>query len=288
MQRAVLLSTLLLVCLAVPSAWSAQESRGHRQAATDLLSLMKAAQSLETSTSAVIDAQIAMNPEMAPFRDILIQWVTKYFDWDVIGPQLVDVYMKTFTEAELRELVAFYRTPTGRKALARMPVLMEEGIRLGQELANEHRNELAVLIKTRAQDLERAKRNREMRPGGGVATEVSKGWLIRATEYYEHGLWEDAKNAYLEYLKESPEDVAAMADLGVCYKELKDYDRAIRNFDRALVIDPGHWQALYNKIIVLGFNLGRKDDAKKLMRELRQLQPANPDVARLAQDVAKL
>jgi len=33
-----------------------------------------------------------------------------------------------FTEGELREIVAFYRSPAGRKVLASMPVLMQEGL----------------------------------------------------------------------------------------------------------------------------------------------------------------
>ncbi|HBL26070.1 MAG TPA: hypothetical protein DD490_04460 [Acidobacteria bacterium] len=122
----------------------------------------------------------------------------------------------------------------------------------------------------------------------GYADDVAQGWLARANGYVDQKRWMEAKEAFLRYLDEHPADVNATADLGLCYKELGDYERAIRNFDRALVLDPGHWQALYNKIIVLGYHVDKKAEAKKLMRELRRLQPKNPDVARLARDVAKL
>ncbi|HKH49851.1 MAG TPA: DUF2059 domain-containing protein [Thermoanaerobaculia bacterium] len=285
MKRA-LLVTLVLACLAAPSAWGQQFSRGHRQAAGELLDLLKVSQDLTEAASTFVDAQVAADPNVAPFRDVLLEWMGRYLHWDVIGPQISDLYMRTFTEAELRDLIAFYKTPTGRKSLEKMPEVMQESFRLGQEIAEQHKGELQTMIQARVKELARA------RPGSSVspnaAEQLAQGWLARANQFYDKGQWEEAKNAFLEYLEESPEDVRAMADLGVCYKELGDYNRALRNFDRALVLDPGHWQALYNKIIVLGFHVGKKDEAKKLMRDLRRQQPTNPDVARLAQDVAKL
>lgn len=243
MKRA-LSSTLVLVCLtclvAAPPAWSQQFSRGHRQAAGELLDLMKASQDL--------------------------------FDWEAIRPQMTDLYLRTFTEAELRDLVAFYETPAGRKSLEKMPLLLQEGFRFSQE--------------TRAKEPGRAPK--KPAGGSGMAEQLAKGWLARATWFYDHGEWKEAKTAFLKYLEENPEDASAMADLGVCHKELGEYDRAVRSFDRALVVSPGHWQALYNKIIVLGFHLDKKPEAKKLMRDLQRLQPNNPDVARLARDVARL
>ena len=285
MKRA-LLVTLVLACLAAPSAWGQQLSRGHRQAAGELLDLMKVSQDLMGAANAMVDAQVAAEPGMAPFKDVLLEWIGRYLHWDVIGPQMIDVYMRTFTEAELRDLVVFYKTPTGRKSMEKMPEVMQESFRIGQELADQHKGELTAMVQARAKELARAQR---ISAGSAPPSEqLANGLLARANQFYDKGQWEEAKNAFIKYLEDSPEDVRAMADLGICYKELGDYDRALRNFDRALVLDSGHWQALYNKIIVLGFHVGKKDEAKKLMRDLRRRQPNNPDVARLAQDVAKL
>ena len=46
----------------------------------------------------------------------------------------VPLYDKYFTEKELADLVAFYRTPTGKKSLQVMPELFAESIRLSNEL----------------------------------------------------------------------------------------------------------------------------------------------------------
>ncbi len=46
------------------------------------------------------------------------------------------VYDKHFTEAELTDLVAFYKSPTGQKVVAEMPALFAESIaRAGEAIA---------------------------------------------------------------------------------------------------------------------------------------------------------
>lgn len=46
---------------------------------------------------------------------------------------LVALYTDAFTEAELKELLAFYQTPVGRKVLEQMPQLMAHAAQLTQE-----------------------------------------------------------------------------------------------------------------------------------------------------------
>ena len=46
---------------------------------------------------------------------------------------LVSVYSKHFTADELRDLVAFYRTETGRKTIEVMPSILAETTTMGTE-----------------------------------------------------------------------------------------------------------------------------------------------------------
>jgi hypothetical protein len=46
----------------------------------------------------------------------------------VLAAAYTPLYDASFTEAELREIVAFYRSPAGRKTLAAMPALMQQGL----------------------------------------------------------------------------------------------------------------------------------------------------------------
>jgi hypothetical protein len=53
-------------------------------------------------------------------------------------------------------------------------------------------------------------------------------------------------------------------------------------------MQPDHWQSRFNEVIVLGFDLGRVDEAAQVMAELKELQPDNPNVQRLDQELERL
>lgn len=71
-------------------------------------------------------------------------------DYDVIIPQVLNamnerltelselmalVYARHFSAAELRDLTAFYRTPTGQKFISEQPAVAREGMLAGQQFA---------------------------------------------------------------------------------------------------------------------------------------------------------
>jgi hypothetical protein len=45
---------------------------------------------------------------------------------------VVPLYAKHFTDEEIRQLVAFYRSPVGQKLVREQPALLQEGIAAGQ------------------------------------------------------------------------------------------------------------------------------------------------------------
>jgi tetratricopeptide (TPR) repeat protein len=111
--------------------------------------------------------------------------------------------------------------------------------------------------------------------------------LLRANRLYDESKWLEARDAYLEHLEANPEDPGARSDLGVCYQELGGYKKALQEFDRVLAANPDHWQALYNKIVVLGFNVDRKPEALALLPQLQKLRPEDDAVQELARSLGK-
>ncbi len=99
--------------------------------------------------------------------------------------------------------------------------------------------------------------------------------------------WIRAEELYRQYLKLRPGNADAMVDLGVSYRESKKFDEALAQFDEVQRLEPAHWQAYYNEVVVLAFDLKRFDDADRVLAELQRLQPGNPDVVRLADAVSK-
>ncbi len=99
--------------------------------------------------------------------------------------------------------------------------------------------------------------------------------------------WQRAQELYSHYLELKPNDPDVITDLGITYRGLQQYDKAIDLFNQAKKLEPGHWQAYYNEVVVLAFDLKKIAQANQVMGQLQQLQPANPDVAKLAEALAK-
>ena len=99
--------------------------------------------------------------------------------------------------------------------------------------------------------------------------------------------WRRAQELYSHYLELKPNDPDVMTDLGITYRGVKDYGKALDLFRQTQKLSPGHWQALYNEVVVLAFDLKKLDQAGTVLAKLEQMQPGNPDVKRLADAVAR-
>ncbi len=158
MMKRLMVVTVLVLAFFPLAAWGAEPNSSHRQAAAELLRMMDLEKTMMAGSNAMIDAQIQGNPALAPYRDVFQKWAGKYFTWDVLGPRMTDLYMQAFTEPELRDLIAFYKTPTGQKALTKMPALLQQGGQLGMEIAKQHRPELEQMIRARKEELEKGQK----------------------------------------------------------------------------------------------------------------------------------
>ena len=97
------------------------------------------------------------NPEMAPYEHVFRAWFQKVFAEPDLEAEMVKLYMETFSEKELQEIAAFYKTPVGRKLTAAMPELMRRGAEIGIKRAQTNSEDLEEM-------LERAREERENRP----------------------------------------------------------------------------------------------------------------------------
>ncbi len=128
---------------AAPAAPTAAPiSPAHNAAVQELFGEMKLKTELQRLPDAKINSEISRNPGLAPFRDVMVNWLKKYLTWDAMAPQLTKLYAETFSEAELKEMAAFYKTPTGQKAMAKMPELTQRSAIICAQIGQAHSDEL--------------------------------------------------------------------------------------------------------------------------------------------------
>nr|WP_298138288.1 DUF2059 domain-containing protein [uncultured Pseudomonas sp.] len=73
--------------------------------------------------------------------------------WDKIKPDMVKLYTSNFSEAELKELIAFYESPLGQKVLLKVPALTAQSARLTQSKLEQAVPEVNKLLADMSADL---------------------------------------------------------------------------------------------------------------------------------------
>lgn len=124
------------------------DSASHRAAVLELCDVMHMERTMQDSMRSMIDLQVQQVPEMARARPQLQKFFEKYLSWPALKEDFVKLYLEAFTEPELRQLITFYKTPTGQKAVQQMPGLMQRGAQIGANRLREHTAELVGLMQS--------------------------------------------------------------------------------------------------------------------------------------------
>ncbi len=96
--------------------------------------------------------------------------------------------------------------------------------------------------------------------------------------FFDHSRWDEAQRWYRKALELKPGDVNVMTDYAVVLRNLGKGQEALDILNTVLAKDPGHWQALYNKVIVLNFDLHRHADAIEELKKLESMRSSHPDI----------
>lgn len=108
---------------------------------------------LQTSL-AQMDVKPNQKPLLQAFAHRYGQWVRSQLSWVVLEPKMAQVYAQVFTEEDIKVMTAFYRSPTGKKMLEKMPLLLQESMGIVQQAMqnlepqlNQMQQELAEQLK---------------------------------------------------------------------------------------------------------------------------------------------
>ncbi len=112
--------------------------------------------------------------------------------------------------------------------------------------------------------------------------------LARATGR-EHD-WQEARGWYERAMTEGRgNDPDVLTDLSVVLRNTGQFERSLELLDRAIAVEPDHWQAWFNKVIVMNFDLHDHEGAREAFARLKSLaadNPEIPDLTRLEQEVS--
>lgn len=90
-----------------------------------LLEVMNLEQTLTTSVAQMLRTLFATNPELNLHQDIVVDYLEEHLAWEKLKPEIARIYSENFTPSEVAELIRFYASPVGQKALKAGPALAE-------------------------------------------------------------------------------------------------------------------------------------------------------------------
>jgi hypothetical protein len=99
--------------------------------------------------------------------------------------------------------------------------------------------------------------------------------------------WARARDLYSQYLGLRDPNPDVLTDLGTCYRQLRQFDRALEQFRRAEQLDRGHWKSLFAEVVVLAFDLNQRDAADQAFARLQAVAPGQPEVAQLGAEMQR-
>ncbi|MDR2819027.1 MAG: tetratricopeptide repeat protein [Desulfovibrio sp.] len=98
-------------------------------------------------------------------------------------------------------------------------------------------------------------------------------WTELGNLYFDTNQTKQAIAAYEQSLALVPGNPDVLTDLGIMYRESGAYEKAVECFRKASAIDAGHVNAQFNEGVVLLYDLGRKEDAVRVWKQLLRVKP---------------
>jgi hypothetical protein len=137
-------------------AMHAPESpENHRGAALQLFAQLNMQAVLDGAIETMLKTQLAQSPQLAPIAGTMRDFFAMHMSWASLEDEFLRIYTDAFTQRELEDMVAFYKTPTGKKAIQFLPELMQKGAAIGQARVQQNLPELKQRIEERMQELPR-------------------------------------------------------------------------------------------------------------------------------------
>jgi uncharacterized protein len=147
---------LITIALVLHPFVALGDAQSHRKAAENLLIVMEVDKSLPKVVEQVVENHMQQTPQLAPQREVLQKFLTKYVNWESVKEDTITAYTQEFTEPELKKLTEFYKTPVGKKANEKMPQLAFIAGQIGLKKAQAHQTELRQMLE-----------DPKNKPGGG-------------------------------------------------------------------------------------------------------------------------
>ena len=131
MKKLLILLAAALLC-AAPAAAQDEPTPGEAAAVRELLEASRTRENFIRAMELGMEqgGMAQMTPAM---RTVLREFMDEHFRYEDLEPAFVRMYADAFTEQEIRDLAAFYRTPLGQRVVETLPEITAASQRIAME-----------------------------------------------------------------------------------------------------------------------------------------------------------
>ena len=134
---------VFLMVLSLFCSFANADEVTHRVAVEEFLLLTnvdKTLKSILEQMEKMMEKQFVQMGAPEELRPVLNRYTSKMFKvfeeelgWAKVKNKYIDIYVKTYTEGEIRAISEFYKSPAGKKFIEKMPQLLQESMAISQK-----------------------------------------------------------------------------------------------------------------------------------------------------------
>jgi hypothetical protein len=137
---------LPLALVLMTQSASAADTPTPRDEVEMLFKLTRMEQKINESVDFAVRLQLQQDPRLQQHRALLQSFMQRHIGWEALKEEIAAMYLRTFTQQELKQMNAFYITPTGQKVITQLPLLVQERNQLAMQRLQANIGELQRVI----------------------------------------------------------------------------------------------------------------------------------------------
>ena len=115
-----------------------------------------------------------------------------------------------------------------------------------------------------------------------------QAWVQIGNDYFDLGEAQKSVDAYQRALAIKGDDPNVLTDMGVMYRQLKDFPKAAAAFRKAMAVAPNHPQSRMNLGVVLMHDMGDKPGAIAAWEDFLRVAPNDPNAENIRRSITEL
>ena len=135
-----------LILFSISAGVSLADDSTHLQQVENLFRLTQMEKKINESVDSIIQLQLSQNPQLAQYQTQMRAFFEKSIGWAAMKSDITEMYLRTFSEDELKAINGFYITPAGQKVITALPGLVQQRNQLAMQRIQQNIGELQKII----------------------------------------------------------------------------------------------------------------------------------------------